>query len=421
MEYNLKMQDQIKSRRIGFEITLGAKIGNGINSKVRIGYIDGKEYAIKYSKVLPARPREKLHKMLENEVTVLESLKHTNIIEVKGHGYNGHYVKEYTSTIKEYEVIYCILERAKTGNLIDIVNLAGPINEKIARYYFKQLLCAVKFMHNSDYAHTNLTLNNIILDKDLNLKLCGFRHAKQISAISKENEEMMTRPTAMSPQSLLSKKCNPIQDDLFALGFLLFNILYNKTPYTSASGRDPKYRLIYEHRFEEFWSKFDDVEISQEAKDLISSMLAFEPALRLSLCEIEAHPWIEGDVPSAAEIKQVLEAKLEKTDLALREEAKIKKAKKIANKKTRASYGMTSGIEAHSCTRAVSCCYSKQLSYPKKQLENYSKETVAPTHIYISDCPEIIEETLIAYLISSAKEYKVEDKSYRVIRNNNSN
>lgn len=81
-------------------------------------------------------------------------------------------------------------------------------------------------------------------------------------------------------------------------------------PFTEASSNDQFYKMIAANRSDLFWKthqKFadeNDNPISEEFKDLISSMMQLEPLHRPSMNEIWAHPWVMGDTLTEPEIKQ---------------------------------------------------------------------------------------------------------------------
>lgn len=76
----------------------------------------------------------------------------------------------------------CIIyELAEKGELFRYVSSCGALNEDIARYYFRQLLGALRYMHASNYSHRNLKLENLVLDRDYNLKITDFGHSTLLS------------------------------------------------------------------------------------------------------------------------------------------------------------------------------------------------------------------------------------------------
>jgi serine/threonine protein kinase len=71
-------------------------------------------------------------------------------------------------------------------------------------------------------------------------------------------------------------------------------------PFTKAEPNDPFYRLLCANRADLFWkahSKNKPADFfSEEFKNMITAMLQFDPALRLSMADIKAHPWYTGEV-----------------------------------------------------------------------------------------------------------------------------
>ena len=67
--------------------------------------------------------------------------------------------------------------------------------------------------------------------------------------------------------------------------------------------------MLAANRADLFWKthcknkKNKDGYFSEEFKDLIQSMLQFEPSHRPSFSEILEHPWMKLDTPSAKEIR----------------------------------------------------------------------------------------------------------------------
>ena len=57
------------------------------------------------------------------------------------------------------------------------------------------------------------------------------------------------------------------------------------------------YKFIALNYVEKFWATHEKkVKFSPELKDLLNSMLAFDPTHRLTIPEILAHPWMTGDL-----------------------------------------------------------------------------------------------------------------------------
>lgn len=58
--------------------------------------------------------------------------------------------------------------------MFDYVKFLGPFDERIARYYFCQLVSAVEAIHSKEIAHRDIKLENILLDEHFNVKVGDF-------------------------------------------------------------------------------------------------------------------------------------------------------------------------------------------------------------------------------------------------------
>ena len=56
----------------------------------------------------------------------------------------------------------------------DLIQAYGPFDEWVCKYFFHQLLSAVKYIHSQDIVHRDLKPLNLLLDAQFNLKISGF-------------------------------------------------------------------------------------------------------------------------------------------------------------------------------------------------------------------------------------------------------
>jgi len=114
---------------------------------------------------------QEVERNLEQEHEALNQLDHPNIIKMINYD-TGEYTNK--STGEHYSVNYMILEYAEGGDLFNYVQSTGRFSEKLARHFFLQILNAIKYSHDKNICHRDLKLENIMLDKDYNIKLIDF-------------------------------------------------------------------------------------------------------------------------------------------------------------------------------------------------------------------------------------------------------
>ena len=279
---------------------LEQKIGSGATCECYKGYKiseDNKEiFAIK---IFP----QKYYNFYSNEISFLSKLnENNNIIKLYGYG-QGHLTPiinndtTYTEDSNKEIIYYQILEYANNGELKDYINdNSSRIPENISARLFSKIVKAVKYLHENNIAHCDLKPENILLDSNFNPKINDFGFSQEFDG--KNGNYLLHQhsgtPIYSSPDVRLAftKGYDGRKNDIFSLGVLLFVITIGDFPFESATYSDEKYKFIIKGRFNQFWEFFNHINISDEFKNLINSLISLTPAKRLSIDEILKHPWL---------------------------------------------------------------------------------------------------------------------------------
>ncbi len=163
-----------------------------------------------------------------------------------------------------------------------------------ARIIFKQLVEAVKYMHDKQIVHRDLKLENMLLAKQNDIrtiKIADFGLAKKYGQAALST--ICGTPQYVAPEVIkggdtpytYGKEC-----DLWSCGVILFILLGGYPPFYDES--EPRlFRKIREGK-----PDYDDPvwkEVSPEAKDLLDKLLNVNPKERLTVEKALAHPWMK--------------------------------------------------------------------------------------------------------------------------------
>jgi len=112
----------------------------------------------------------------------------------------------------------------------------------------------------------------------------------------------------MAPEIHLKQSYNGPSVDMFAAAIILFIMVAQHPPFSTAEPKDPYYRCIAANRADIFWrtrckaKQGGEEFFSEDFKDLIQSMLQLDPVHRPSMLEICAHKWMQGPTPTQEEV-----------------------------------------------------------------------------------------------------------------------
>ncbi|KAH6610363.1 hypothetical protein Trco_000383 [Trichoderma cornu-damae] len=208
------------------------------------------------------------------EIHVLNYLRkpefrHPNIVEMEG--------------FFEDDVNYYI-EMAPHGlpgmDLFDYIELRANMEESECRSIFVQVAHAVHFLHTKALVvHRDIKDENVILDGEGNIKLIDFGSAAYIK--SGPFDVFVGTIDYAAPEVLAGKPYGGKEQDVWALGILLYTIVYKENPFYSIDeimDRDLRIPFI----------------ISEESIDLIRCMLNRDVTQRYTIEQVLDHPWCKA-------------------------------------------------------------------------------------------------------------------------------
>lgn len=259
---------------------IGKTLGKGSYAIVKIctDKLTNENYAMKiYNK---SELKDKVRKRcVNNEIETLKRISHENIIKL----IEVIELKEYILIVQElFQGISLSQYYKKNWKSEDL----SKEKEKAYRIILKQIFNALNYLHNNNIAHLDIKLDNILINKNLEIKIIDFGFAVYDPNKSLNNFFGGT-PNYMSPEIVLKRPYVSILSDIWSLGILIFKLFCNEYPFKGFTEKD-LYNSIKKGKFR------IKCYVNYDVKKLINSMLVLEPNKRLSCEQLLKNPWFNG-------------------------------------------------------------------------------------------------------------------------------
>ncbi|KAL5256703.1 hypothetical protein ACHWQZ_G011833 [Mnemiopsis leidyi] len=246
-------------------------LGEGTYGKVKLAYDNytREKVAIKIIRKENVKTKKDMERV-RREIDILSVLRHPHIIKV-------------IDVVETRTNIIIVMEYAVNGELFDYINERRYLDESESRKYFRQIVSAVDYCHKNLIVHRDLKLENLLLDKDMNIKIIDFGLSNQYAHDCLLNT-FCGSPLYASPEMIQGKEYKGPEVDCWSLGVVLYTLLCGTMPFddsdmkhlvesiTTASYPHPK-------------------GLTKSALDMIARLLRANPKKRATIENIRLHPW----------------------------------------------------------------------------------------------------------------------------------
>lgn len=240
------------------------------------------------------------------------------------------------------QVDYIVHELGHGGELFDYLASTGGFEEKYARFFFKELLNALDYCHRNGISHGDLKPENLILDGEYNIKIADFGLSAPVQGKNKGGylSTGLASPSYMAPEIHAQEPYQSRPVDMFAAAVILFIMVAQHPPFTTAEQKDHFYKLIAQNKADSFWrvvcsgKENGENAFSGDFRDLLQSMFQQNANHRPSMSEIFTHPWTLGEAATKDEVTAELYRRnqlVEKQVLASREQKALERKLLQAN------------------------------------------------------------------------------------------
>jgi len=138
---------------------------------------------------------------------------------------------------------WMVLEACLYGDLMDNLIAVKRFSLSTAASFFYQMVRAVQEVHNGGFAHMDISLENFLVNQQMQVKVCDFGLAIQANAdLSKENPR--GKANYMAPEVASGDCKNPQKADVFSLGVALFAMVGGLFPFAVPCDSDRNFVVL---------------------------------------------------------------------------------------------------------------------------------------------------------------------------------
>ncbi|KAJ0058372.1 hypothetical protein NL108_013863, partial [Boleophthalmus pectinirostris] len=242
--------------------------------------------------------RSKEREAARREIELMNFLHHPKLVQCLG-AYDHH------------PEMVMVMEFIAGGELFErIVDDSFEHTEMTSARYMRQILEGMAFMHQQNILHLDLKPENIVCvdPSGTEIKIIDFGLACRLDD-SGSLKVMQGTPEFVAPEVINYEPVSPATD-LWSIGVICYILLSGESPFQGNSDAETLALVTAAHyEFDE--ESFED--ISEEAKNFISSLLNKDPRRRLTCAEALAHHWMAAfDSEDSASVKSLSKEKMKK-------------------------------------------------------------------------------------------------------------
>ncbi|KAL3662967.1 hypothetical protein V7S43_011911 [Phytophthora oleae] len=242
----------------------------------------GKVYAGKVvAKSSLVKPKAK--QKFTSEIKIHKSLHHPQVVQFE------HFFEDSDNA-------YILLELCRNQSLSDLMRRRKRLSESEVRFYMRQLVDGLSYLHECLVIHRDLKLGNLFLTDNMRLKIGDFGLATRLDSPEDRKRTMCGTPNYIAPEILSGQRGDghSFEVDIWSTGVVMYTLLVGRPPFETDDVK-ATYKRIRANQYD-----FpEDARVSRSAQSLVRGILRSDPGARPSLEQILKHPFLaEEYVPT---------------------------------------------------------------------------------------------------------------------------
>ncbi|NWV14885.1 M3K19 kinase, partial [Ptilonorhynchus violaceus] len=225
---------------------------------------------------------EKEYQKFHEEVDLLKTLKHVNIVT-------------YLGTCLEDNILSIFMEFVPGGSISSVIHRFGPLPEVVLCKYTKQILQGVAYLHDNCVVHRDIKGNNVMLMPNGVIKLIDFGCARRLAwaSLSGTRSELLRSvhgtPYWMAPE-VINESGYGRKSDIWSVGCTVFEMATGKPPLASM---DRVAAMFYIGAHRGLMPALPD-RFSSAAVEFVHACLTRDQHERPSALQLLDHPFIKA-------------------------------------------------------------------------------------------------------------------------------
>ena len=199
-------------------------------------------------------------------------------------------------SFQDNENLYLILDYFPGGDLRFYLNKNVQFKENEIKFFISNIIIGLKYLHQNNILHRDLKPENLIFDEKGYLNLADFGISKKIKK-NKPIKDKSGTPGYLSPE-ILSEKNQTFICDYFAVGIVLYEIIFLKRPFGGKNTHEIADNILHKNiklKKNKLPSLFINSSSANDLIDFINGLLKRKSEERLGakgIKQIIQHPWL---------------------------------------------------------------------------------------------------------------------------------
>jgi serine/threonine-protein kinase SRK2 len=233
---------------------------------------------------------EKVTKYVQREILNHRCLMHPHVVQFK-------------EVFLTPQYLAIAMEFVAGGDMFEFVVSKKGLKESEARWFFQQLIVGVDYLHRMEIASRDIKLENTLLDTSPRplVKICDFGYSKHEKFHSAPGSRVGT-PAYLAPEVIMTTKGQTYDgkiSDIWSCGVMLYVMLVGGYPFERPEDKHDQQKLqkMIQRILKVEYDFPSNLKVSKSCRDLLSKILVDKPEKRITIAEIQKHPWYVEDLP----------------------------------------------------------------------------------------------------------------------------